>query len=107
MKARALPHCSRPCVGLAFHKTNIERERIFMPIVSFATRAQALAALPLLAAFSAAPAFATDSYAGKTIELLVGAPPGGGYDIYARTVSRHFGRHIPGNPTIVVKNMPG
>jgi tripartite-type tricarboxylate transporter receptor subunit TctC len=50
---------------------------------------------------------AADAYAGKTIELLVGAPPGGGYDIYARTVSRHLGNHIPGTPTIVVKNMPG
>jgi tripartite-type tricarboxylate transporter receptor subunit TctC len=53
------------------------------------------------------PAAAQDHFAGKTIDLLVGAPPGGGYDIYARVVARHFGRHIPGNPTIVVKNMPG
>jgi tripartite-type tricarboxylate transporter receptor subunit TctC len=53
------------------------------------------------------PASAADYYAGKTIDLLVGAPPGGGYDIYARLVGRHLGRHIPGNPTIVVKNMPG
>jgi tripartite-type tricarboxylate transporter receptor subunit TctC len=65
--------------------------------------------LTLLASLSAAPgpASAADYYAGKTIDLLVGAPPGGGYDIYARLVGRHFGRHIPGQPTIVVKNMPG
>ena len=50
---------------------------------------------------------AAESYAGKTVELIVGAPPGGGYDIYARAVARHLGRHIPGEPTIVVKNMPG
>src|SRR6476620_4571615 len=50
---------------------------------------------------------AADNYAGKTIELVVGAPPGGGYDIYARAVGRHLGRHIPGEPTVVVKNMPG
>jgi len=50
---------------------------------------------------------AAESYAGKTLELIVGAPPGGGYDIYARAVARHFGRHIPGEPTVVVKNMPG
>src|SRR5262245_16935300 len=79
-----------------------------MPMVSRTTRARHLAALPALAAlFAVPPASATDYYAGKTIELLVGAPPGGGYDIYARAVARHFGRHIPGNPTIVVKNMPG
>ena len=54
----------------------------------------------------ATPAAAQD-FAGKTIDLLVGAPPGGGYDIYARVVARHFGRNIPGQPNIVVKNMPG
>ena len=54
-----------------------------------------------------APLHAADSYAGKTVELVVGAPPGGGYDIYARAVARHLGRHIPGEPTVVVKNMPG
>jgi tripartite-type tricarboxylate transporter receptor subunit TctC len=63
--------------------------------------------LALAATLNAAPAFAADYYAGKTLEFLVGAPPGGGYDIYARTVSRHLGRHIPGEPTVVVKNMPG
>ena len=38
---------------------------------------------------------------------MVGNYPGGGFDIYARAVARHLGRNIPGNPTIVVKNMPG
>jgi tripartite-type tricarboxylate transporter receptor subunit TctC len=52
-------------------------------------------------------AAAADFYAGRTIDFEVGADVGGGYDIYARTVARHMGRHIPGNPTIVVKNMPG
>lgn len=55
----------------------------------------------------AAPVSAADYYAGKTIELLVGAPPGGGYDIYGRVVARHITRHIPGNPSIIPKNMPG
>jgi len=68
-------------------------------------------ATTLMGAFMAmlmpAPLKAADYFAGKTIELLVGAPPGGGYDIYARTVARHIGRQIPGNPAIVVKNMPG
>jgi tripartite-type tricarboxylate transporter receptor subunit TctC len=52
-------------------------------------------------------AFAADYFAGKSIDLLIGAPPGGGYDIYARALARHYGRHIPGQPTIVSKNMPG
>ena len=64
----------------------------------------ALAAGALLAA---TPLSAADYYAGKTIELIVGGGPGGGYDIYARTVARHLSRYIPGEPTIVVKNMPG
>jgi hypothetical protein len=52
-------------------------------------------------------ACAADYYAGKSIDLLIGAPPGGGYDIYARALARHYGRHIPGQPVIVSKNMPG
>src|ERR1700758_975367 len=67
--------------------------------------ALAVAACALIAA--SAPASAADFYAGKTIEFDVGAAVGGGYDIYARTLARHMSRHIPGNPTIVVKNMPG
>jgi tripartite-type tricarboxylate transporter receptor subunit TctC len=54
-----------------------------------------------------APATAADFYAGKTIELIVGSDSGGGFDIYARTLARHMGSHIPGNPSIIVKNMPG
>jgi tripartite-type tricarboxylate transporter receptor subunit TctC len=55
----------------------------------------------------ASPAQCADYYAGKTIDLVVGNYPGGGFDIYARTVARHLGRNIPGQPTVVVKNMPG
>ncbi|HZA54491.1 MAG TPA: tripartite tricarboxylate transporter substrate-binding protein, partial [Candidatus Udaeobacter sp.] len=46
-------------------------------------------------------------YRGKTIRLIVGLAPGGGYDLYARVIARHLGKHIPGNPTIVVENMTG
>ena len=46
-------------------------------------------------------------YRGKTVSLIIGYGPGGGYDGYARLLARHMGRHIPGNPTIVPKNMPG
>jgi len=67
------------------------------------TRVTLIALLTL----AASPAAAQDTFAGKTIELIVGAPPGGGYDIYARLVARHLGRNIPGNPSVVVKNMPG
>jgi tripartite-type tricarboxylate transporter receptor subunit TctC len=46
-------------------------------------------------------------YAGKTINIVVGFTPGGGYDAYARLLARHYGRLIPGNPNVVVQNMPG
>lgn len=46
-------------------------------------------------------------YKGKTIRIIVGFAPGGGYDLYSRVIGRHMGRHIPGSPTIVVENMEG
>lgn len=46
-------------------------------------------------------------YRGKQIRLIVGSAPGGGFDAYARLLASHLGRHIPGNPTIIVQNMPG
>ncbi len=48
-----------------------------------------------------------DFYQGKTITILVGSSPGGGYDGDARMVARHIGRHIPGAPSVIVQNMPG
>ena len=46
-------------------------------------------------------------YEGKTVRVIVGLAAGGGYDLYARTLARHLGKHIPGNPAIVVENMTG
>src|SRR6266581_5896763 len=46
-------------------------------------------------------------YAGKQISIVVGLPPGGGADAYARLVQRYLPRHIAGSPTILVQNMPG
>jgi tripartite-type tricarboxylate transporter receptor subunit TctC len=48
-----------------------------------------------------------DFYRGRTITILVGFTAGGGYDLYARQLGRHLGRYVPGNPSIVVQNMPG
>jgi len=58
------------------------------------------------AATPAAAQSAADFYGGKQITLIVGSTAGGGYDVQARLVARHIGRHIPGHPTIVVQNMP-
>ena len=46
-------------------------------------------------------------YKGKTVRIIVGFPAGGGYDSYSRVIGRHLGKHIPGNPTVIVDNMPG
>jgi tripartite-type tricarboxylate transporter receptor subunit TctC len=74
--------------------------------------ARALTAFSLLLSFilvnTAATTSAQDSfYKGKTVRIIVGAAAGGGYDTYSRTIARHMGKHIPGNPTFVVDNMPG
>src|SRR4029434_1201391 len=46
-------------------------------------------------------------YQGKVLRIIVGFDPGGGYDTYTRLVARHLGKHIPGNPSVVVENMAG
>lgn len=46
-------------------------------------------------------------FTGKTIRIVVGFSAGGGFDAYSRAIARHMGRHIPGNPTIIVENMTG
>jgi tripartite-type tricarboxylate transporter receptor subunit TctC len=73
--------------------------------------ARPLALVALLTMASVTPAAAqqsvADFYRGKTITCFIGYGVGGGYDLFARTISRHMPRHIPGNPTILPVNMPG
>lgn len=69
-----------------------------------------LAGLLAIAGPVAAPAVADDStdfYRANPLTIVVGYAPGGGYDQAARVLARHFTRHIPGNPKIIVRNMPG
>jgi tripartite-type tricarboxylate transporter receptor subunit TctC len=64
----------------------------------------------VLTLLAGAPAHAqgvADFYRGKNVSLAISFSPGGGYDLYARTLARHMGKHIPGNPQIVPQNMPG
>ena len=49
----------------------------------------------------------SDFYSHKTVTLIAGFPPGGGYDTYVRVLARHYGQFIPGNPSVVPSNMPG
>jgi tripartite-type tricarboxylate transporter receptor subunit TctC len=53
------------------------------------------------------PAQAQDFYKGKTLTIVVGFSPAGGFDNYARVLARHIADHIPGKPTVIVQNMPG
>jgi tripartite-type tricarboxylate transporter receptor subunit TctC len=73
---------------------------------SSSTCAAAVAALVAVAP-SPAPAQDAAFYKDKTVTLYIGYSGGGGYDIYARVLARHMSRHIPGNPNVVPKNMPG
>ena len=63
----------------------------------------------LAGVFLVGPTHAADHeyYRGKTVRIVVGLSAGGGFDIYARALARHLGKHIPGNPSFVVDNMPG
>src|SRR5881227_1637319 len=67
-----------------------------------------VAGLCFIAATSSVRADAVaDFYKGKTLSLIAGFPPGGGYDTYVRILARHFGRFVPGQPAVVPSNMPG
>ena len=65
-------------------------------------------ALGLFVVFAtSAPSRAQEFYKGKTIRVIVGGSAGGGFDIYTRAMARHMGKHIPGNPALLVENMTG
>lgn len=66
-----------------------------------------LAAWFMLVVTTLSHATTHDFYKGKTVRIVVGFSPGGIFDTYSRTIGRHLGKHIPGNPTIVVENMTG
>ena len=83
----------------------MQRFRLAAPALAIGLGASLGAWLTASAARAADPV--ADFYSGKSVQLVIGYAPGGGYDIYARALARHMGRHIPGNPSIVVQNMPG
>lgn len=83
----------RPCEGEAMFKNKIW-----------------LCCVPIVAALFWTVAFAdgiSDFYKGRKFTIVVGFSAGGGFDLYARLLSRHISKHIPGSPTVVVQNMPG
>ena len=77
------------------------------PINQTRRRLLALAALCLGLAAPATADPVADFYKGRTLRIVIGYAPGGGYDIYGRVFAEFFGRYVPGNPTIVAQNMTG
>jgi len=77
-----------------------------LPIRTCAGRT-ALAAVALLCAQPAFGQSVADFYRGKTVTLLISSGAGGGYDALARTIANHLGKHVPGSPSVIVKNMVG
>jgi tripartite-type tricarboxylate transporter receptor subunit TctC len=67
----------------------------------------ALAGLGLGLSAAADAASHEPFYKGKTIRIVVGYAAGGGFDTYSRMIGRHLGKHVPGNPSVIVENMPG
>ena len=78
-----------------------------MPIVSRSGCIAVVAAAVWLCAPAAHAQSVADFYKGKTLSIVVGSSTGGGYDAMARAIARYIGKHLPANPTVVVRNMPG
>src|SRR5262245_27654312 len=73
--------------------------------IAYALWAALLVALIAVEHATAQPQIGT--FAGKTVNLIIGFGPGGGYDLWGRIVARHIGKHLPGTPNVVPQNMPG
>src|SRR5438128_98813 len=70
-------------------------------------RDSGMRALAVTTALALVPAAATAQTEFRTVSIVVGSSAGGGYDAYARTLARHMARYIPGQPSVIVQNMPG
>src|SRR4051812_24736599 len=83
------------------------KRRKRMPLRLTASRVAAVVVAFIGASVGAVAQTPEQFYAGKAIDLVIGYPPAGSNDLYARLLARHFSRHMPGNPVVVPKNMPG
>ncbi len=84
--------------------TNENARLILLRAIFFAAIFSSASGLPCSEAGAQSP---EQFYRNKNIDLVIGYTPGGGYDAYGRTVARHMGKHIPGSPNVVPRNMPG
>ena len=79
-------------------------ERFWRVLLPLCLLAGSIACLVFGAAMAQAPDAA---FAGKTVTMFIGFGPGGGYDLWARVIARHLGKHLPGNPEVVPQNLEG
>src|SRR5262249_11358843 len=112
-------HVGRPWPDPASPSRSLRRQRLIAAAApvrnngtasSWGTRQmRMLAAIALIMPFAAAAIAqpAGDFYKGKTLSVVVGHEAGTGYDFFGRTLARHIGRHIPGQPNVVPQNTPG
>src|ERR1700674_6135736 len=87
-------------MGVTFMRIANRTRDIAIAILTFAS----ISLTPTSPASAQTPA---EFYKGRNVELYIGYSVGGAYDLYARTIARHLGKHIPGNPTIIPKNLEG
>ena len=88
---------------MPFKSSRVQRFNRILSDFYFLTVVELLNPLNLEPAAAQTPPF----YQGKTIRIVIGSSTGGGYDLWARVLARYYGKYIPGNPTILVQNMPG
>jgi tripartite-type tricarboxylate transporter receptor subunit TctC len=89
--------------GMPVQRSASDPLRISYKVLAAACSTFMLAGVPTAARADAV----ADFYKGKELRLIISSTVGGGYDQYGRTIARHLGRHIPGNPTVIPQNMPG
>ena len=83
------------------------RLQVLIPITRAHLASLATKTIGALALLGVTGAYADDFYKGKTLSIVVGATPGGAFDVISRSMSRFIGKHLPGSPNVVVQNMPG
>src|SRR5262245_57420768 len=101
--AAAHPRC--PCVEMRVRSAITHGHTRRPPMM--ARMLCAAAAVSLAGAAPAAAQSPEQFYQGKMLTIMLGHPPGGSYDFYARLAANHIKRHIPGNPNIIVEHRPG
>src|SRR5262249_37294163 len=102
------PRHGRACPGHPRLSSTLQESKTWMPGIEPGMTLLGLWLISsIVLAEDAQAQSVSDFYRGKNVSLAISFSPGGGYDLYARTLARHMGKHMAGNPAIVPQNMPG